>query len=286
MYPAKFEYHRATSLDEAFQLLASSDDAKFIAGGHSLIPMMKMRLAQPSAVVDISRLDSLRGIETDGDHIRVGALTTHATIAASEALRQNCAVLADAAAEIGDVQVRNRGTIGGNIAHADPGSDLPAALVALGATVELRSPNGERSVAAKDFFLDLLTTDLGMDELVIAVRVPVLGDNTGSAYLKFEHPASGYAVVGAAAWVTMDGGSCRGAGLAINGVTATPFDGNELAQTLVGGDASDDEIETAVAGMAPEDPMADVYASGDYRVHLAKVYAKRALMAARNAALT
>lgn len=285
MYPAKFDYHRATSLDEAFQLLAASEDAKFIAGGHSLIPMMKMRLAQPSAVVDISRLDSLRGIEIDGDHVRIGALSTHAEIAASSKLRQHCAVLAEAAAEIGDVQVRNRGTIGGNIAHADPGSDLPAALVAVGATIDLRSPNGERSVDAKDFFLDLLTTDLGMDELVVAVRVPTQGANTGSAYLKFEHPASGYAVVGAAAWVSMDGGSCRGAGLAINGVTATPFDGNEFVHALVGGDASDDEIANAVAAMAPEDPMADVYASGDYRVHLAKVYAKRALVAARNAAL-
>ena len=285
MYPAKFDYHRASSLDEAFQLLAASDDAKFIAGGHSLIPMMKMRLAQPTAVVDISRLDGLRGIDVAGDHVRIGSLSTHAEIAASAKLQQHCAVVAEAAAEIGDVQVRNRGTIGGNIAHADPGSDLPAALVAVGATIDLRSPNGERTVAAKDFFLDLLTTDLGMDELVIAVNVPAQGANTGSAYLKFEHPASGYAVVGAAAWVEMDGGSCRGAGLAINGVTATPFNGNDLVQGLVGGDASDDEIANAVAGMAPEEPMADVYASGDYRVHLAKVYAKRALIAARNAAL-
>ncbi len=285
MYPAQFDYKRATSVEEALALLTEADDVKFIAGGHSLIPMMKLRLAQPEMVVDIARIDALRGITEEGDGVRIGALTTHAEIAASSVLHEHCGLIAEAAAEIGDTQVRNRGTIGGNIAHADPGSDLPAALIAAGATVHLQSASSTRTVAAADFFLDLLTTDLSHDELVVAVTIPSLGRSTGCAYLKFEHPASGYAVVGAAAWVKMENRQCSGAGLAINGVTATPFNGNEIAQSLVSTDASDDRIAAAVESVQPEDPMADVFASADYRAHLARVFAKRALVSARDRAV-
>ena len=284
MYPAQFDYKRATTVEEALALLGEADDVKFIAGGHSLIPMMKLRLAQPEMVVDIARIAELNGITEDAGVIRIGALTTHAEIAASPILHSHCSLIAEAAAEIGDTQVRNRGTIGGNVAHADPGSDLPATLIAAGATLHLQSASGSRTVAAADFFVDLLTTDLRDDEMVVAITVPSLGSSTGCSYLKFEHPASGYAVVGAAAWLKMENGQCTGAGLAINGVTATPYNGNEIVQSLVSTDASDDRIAATVEGIQPNEPMADVFASADYRAHLARVFAKRALISARGRA--
>ncbi len=282
MYPAQFDYRRAGSVDEALGLLQEHEDAKLMAGGHSLIPMMKLRLAQPPMVVDIGRLDELKGISAAGADVRVGALTTHAEIAASEVLAARCAVLAEAAGHIGDAQVRNRGTIGGNIAHADPGSDIPPVLVLLGASIHLQSPSGARSVAAADFFQDLLMTDVGEDEILTHVRVPTLGAGTGAAYLKFEHPASGYAVVGAAASVTVDQGRCTSAGLVVGGVGATPTAVD--VSSLVGGDLSDDAIAAAASGLDTEYPIGDIFASGDYRVHVGGVYGKRALAAARDRA--
>jgi carbon-monoxide dehydrogenase medium subunit len=285
MYPAPFEYVRASSIDEALSLLGASEDAKLIAGGHSLIPMMKLRLAQPARVIDIGRIGELRGITAGGGSVRIGALTTHAAVAASPELRQHCPLIAEAAHEIGDAQVRNRGTIGGNVAHADPGSDYPPVLRALGATLHLQGPGGARAVAAADFFVDLLTTDLRADELITAVELPVQGAGTGSAYLKFEHPASGYAVVGAAATLSLDGaGKVTGGGLALGGVTATPLSGDAVIAALVGGDASDAAIQEAVGNLSAEDPLGDVFASGSYRVHLAKVYGRRALAKARDRA--
>ncbi len=282
MYPAKFEYQRAKSVEEALSLLEGNEDAKLLAGGHSLLPMMKMRLAQPGTLIDIGRLTELKGIEAGADSVRVGSLTTHAEIAASEVLASVCPLLAEAAAEIGDPQVRNRGTIGGNLSHADPGSDLPAVIKALGGTIHLKSTSGERSVAADDFFIDLLTTDLGEAEIVTAVELPTQAAGSGSAYVKFEHPASGYAVVGAAAVVTMEDGSCTAAALCFNGVTATPLRADVSA--LVGGPADDAAIAAALEGLEAEDPMADVFASGEYRVHLARVLGRRALKAARDRA--
>ena len=284
MYPAKFDYVRAGSVAEALELLQQNDDAKLLAGGHSLIPMMKMRLAQPATLIDIGRIDDLKGISVADGKVRIGALTTHAEIAASSDVQSQCGLVAEAAGEVGDNQVRNRGTIGGNIAHADPGSDLPATLVATGATIHLQGPGGTRTVAAADFFVDLLTTDLGMDELVTAIEVPVLSEGTGSCYAKFEHPASGYAVVGAAAWVTLDGGQCTAAGLALNGVTATPLAPQSVLDAIIGSDLSDDAIASAAGTLEAEDPLGDVFASGEYRTQLGKVYAKRALICARDRA--
>ena len=286
MYPAQFDYVRANSVEEALRLLGEHEDAKLIAGGHSLIPMMKLRLAQPPTVIDIGRIAELKGITANGGSVRIGSLTTHNQIAASSELAEHAPFVAEAAGHIGDNQVRNRGTIGGNIAHADPGSDLPATLLAAGATIHLQGNDGPRTVSASDFFVDLLTTDLGEDEVVIAVEVPSLSareGKTGSAYLKFEHPASGYAVVGAAAWVTTGtDGNCTGAGLALNGATAAPLDGSAVASTLVGSAPTDEAIEAAVAGLVVDEPMGDLFASEEYRAHLAKVYAKRALKAARD----
>ena len=285
MYPANFDYHRAGSVAEALDLLGQNEDAKLIAGGHSLLPMMKLRLAQPSQLIDIGGLSDLKGISAGEGSIRIGALTTHAEIAASAELAEGCAIVAEAAAEIGDPQVRNRGTIGGNLSHADPASDLPGVVLALGGTIEIVGKGGGRAVAAADFFVDLLTTALGEDEILAAVTVPTLGTGTGSAYLKFEHPASGYAVVGAAAIVTMSGGSCESASLCFNGVTATPLSADAVGGALAGGSADDAAIDAAVdSNLSVDDPLSDVFASGDYRAHIAGVYAKRALREARGRA--
>ncbi len=287
MYPAKCDYHRAASAAEAVDLLGQHDNAKLLAGGHSLIPMMKLRLAEPAALIDIGCIAELRGVSESGDTIRVGALTTHAEIAASEVLGTRCSLLAEAAGQIGDPQVRNKGTIGGNIAHADPASDLPAVLVALGATVHVLGAGGERAVAAGDFFVDLLTTDLQAGEIVTAVEVPASAPGSGSAYLKVEHPASGYAVCGAAASVSFDGGSCAAAALAFNGVAAVPVDAQAVAGALIGTAADDGTIASAIeAHLAIEDPLGDLHASGEYRVALARTYGRRALEKARDRALS
>lgn len=280
MYPAQFDYHRASNIDEAIRLLGELDDAKLIAGGHSLIPMMKLRLAQPGAVVDIGRISDLKGVTRGGDSCRVGALTTHNEIASSEVLQGCCQVLAEAAGKVGDPAVRNKGTIGGNIAHADPASDLPAALLAAGATIHLQGPGGARSVAASGFFKGLLETDMGEDEILTHVEVPCQGAGTGSAYVKFEHPASGYAICGAAAVVTPGGN----VSLAFNGVTAAAHAASDVGQALSGSDVGDDAIAKALTGLSIDDPLGDVQASGEYRVQLAKVYGKRAIQAARGRA--
>jgi carbon-monoxide dehydrogenase medium subunit len=285
MYPARFDYHRASSVAQALDLLGSKQDAKLLAGGHSLLPMMKLRLAQPANLIDIGGLRELSGIERSGSSVRIGALTTHAELAASDTLKRACPIVAEAAAKIGDQQVRNRGTIGGNVTHADPGSDLPAVVRALDATLHLQSKNGKRSVKAADFFVDLLTSAVGEGEILVAIEVPVLGDGAGSAYLKFEHPASGYAVVGAAAIVRMKNGKCESARLCFNGVTATPLDAQAVAGALAGKAADDAAIDAAVNGnLKADDPLGDVFASGEYRVHLAKVFGRRALKLARDRA--
>lgn len=289
MYPASFEYFRPESIGDAVHLLGEHDDAKLLAGGHSLIPMMKLRLAQPQVLIDIGRVEDLRGVHWSDGVLKIGALTTHADLASSEEIRAHCSLIAEAAAQIGDPAVRNKGTIGGNIAHADPASDLPAVLVAAEATVVLTGPKGERRVAARDFFQDLLMTDLGEDEILTRVEVPdIHGDSghTGAAYLKAEHPASGYAVCGAAAIVRKNAdGTCASARLAFNGVSATPYTSDALSKELEG-----TKLDDAILGQAVndhihiDDPLGDIHASGLYRMELAKVYGRRALRAARDRA--
>ena len=285
MYPASCDYYRAASLDEAVALLGEHPEARLLAGGHSLIPLMKLRLAQPTALIDIGRVAELGGIEVTDAGVRIGALATHAEIAGSPELTRACPLLGEAAAQIADPQVRNKGTLGGNIAHADPGSDLPGVLVAIDAKVHLRGPDGARSVSAREFFTDLLTTAMAPGEVLVGVEAAALGAGTGSAYLKVEHPASGYAVCGAAAVVRMEGGSVAAASLAFNGVTITPYLATAVTDALMGGDASDAAIEAAVDGhLAVNEPMGDLHASGEYRVHLAAAYGKRALQRARDRA--
>jgi len=251
--PAEFTYHRAASLDEAISFLAELDDSRPLAGGHSLLPAMKLRLATPAALVDIGSIPGLAGIERDGDDIRIGALTTHAAVAASELVRSYCPALSDAAALIGDRQVRNRGTIGGSLAHADPGADYPTVVTALGATITAVGKNGSREIPAGEFFTGIFTTALEPGELVTSVRVPAV---TGAAYVKHKHPASGYAVVGVASVV-----SASGPRIVVGGVTGTPVE-----VTVV------KEVAGALSGA-----IGDTYASAAYRTHLATVLARRAL---------
>ncbi len=278
--PAEFTYHRPTSLDEAIGLLAKDGDARPLAGGHSLLPIMKLRLAEPQAIVDIGRLPGLDGIEVDGDELRIGALATHASVAASELVREKCRVLATTAEGIGDRQVRNRGTIGGSLAHADPGADYSTVITALGATVVVRGPDGEREVLADDFFTGVFTTALQQGELVTAVRVRGV---ESAAYVKHRHPASGYAVAGVAVVLRPEA-----ARIVVGGVTGTPVRATEAEQVMEIGIAPVDEA--AIAAVAEKVPAAlpgalsDTYASGEYRVHLAQVLAKRAIKAALEAA--
>jgi len=277
--PAPFTYHRASSVEEAVSLLAELDDARLLAGGHSLLPAMKLRLSTPAAIVDIGRIPGLAAIERDGDALRIGALATHAAVASSDIARRDCPMLSEAAALIGDRQVRNRGTIGGSLAHADPGADYPTVAQALGATIVTAGPNGTRELAAEEFVTGLFTTALEPGELITSVRVPV---TRGAAYAKHKHPASGYAVAAVAAVVSSEGGSVKRARIVVGGVTGVPVDAEAAAAALVGSPPSEETIASAAAKVSEAlgDALGDTYASAAYRRHLATVLARRALATA------
>jgi len=281
MIPSAFDYYAPDSLDEALKLLAEQPEAKLLAGGHSLLPMMKLRLAAPRAVVDLGRVPGLRHLGEDGDRIVVGAMTTHAEIEKSELLRRRAPLLAEAAAEIGDVQVRNRGTIGGAAAHADPAADYPAALLALDAEFVLVGGRGTRTIAAKDFFLDMLTTALQAGEILTEIRFAADAPHTGSAYKKLHQPASGFAIVGVAARVRLDGGYCAAAAVGVTGVAPKPYRAAAVERVLVGQTLDAKRIAQAAAKAAEGiEPLADLHASARYRRAMAKVFTRRALTAA------
>jgi aerobic carbon-monoxide dehydrogenase medium subunit len=284
MYAADFEYHRARSIAEAQQLLSSTPGAKLLAGGHSLIPLMKLRLAAPAAVIDIGRVEELRGIAATPDGLRIGALTTHAELAASAEVRRSAVALAEAAAIVGDPAVRNRGTIGGNIAHADPASDLPTVLVALGARIVAIGPRGERTIEAAQFFTGIMSTALGEDEIVSSIVVPARAPGQGSAYEKFAHPASRYAVVGAAAIVTIAAGTCSSVAVALGGLLPHAKRLSFVERALTGKAPTDANLTAAAEGSIAADLgtdiSGDIYASAEYRAAVAPVYVKRALAAA------
>ncbi len=279
MYPASFEYHRVATVEEAVGLLTRhKDDAKLLAGGHSLIPMMKLRLAQPKHLVDIGRVKTLSGIREEGGHFVIGALTTHYAVESSAAIKQKCPMLSEAAAMIGDPQVRNYGTIGGSVAHADPAADWPAVLLALGAEIKAVGPKGARTIKADDFFKDLFTTALGPDEVLTEIHIPT-GGHGGAAYVKHPHPASRFAVCGVAAAVTLDGtGKCKSAHVGVTGVgsKATRAKGVEAA---LAGKTLDTAAITAAAQKAADgiDINADLQGSVEYKAHLTRVYTRRAL---------
>lgn len=286
MYPPTFDYVRANSVEEAVQLLQEhGDNAKLIAGGHSLIPAMKLRLMAPAVLIDISRL-GLDTIMVDrGYGLRVGALATHHAIASSDEVHQHAAALAEAASVVGDVQVRNRGTIGGNLAHADPASDLPAAVLALGGEIHVTGPNGSRTIPADEFFLGLFTTALEPNEIITNIVFPNIGfKRVRSAYEKFPHPASGYAVVGVAVSLETDGDTITTARVAANGAFDHATRLTAVEDALTGATLSAETLsaaaEKAADGFSTDDFMADLFASSEYRAHLLKVYTKRALLRA------
>jgi aerobic carbon-monoxide dehydrogenase medium subunit len=275
-----FEYHDPSTLQEAIALLTQyGGEAKILAGGHSLLPIMNLRLAQPKALIDIGKIPGLSGIREEDGTLVIGAMTTHYLVESSSLLKQKLPILPETAAVIGDVQVRNRGTIGGSIAHADPAGDFPAAAVALDMQLKAVGPRGERTISAREFFVDILTTALQPDEILTEIRVPAMAPRTGSAYEKFPNPASRYAIVGAAAVVTTDGnGVCQKASVGLNGVTGKPVAAVGVEQALVGKRLTGQAIQEA-SGKAADglEPLGDIFASAAYRAHLARVYTKRAL---------
>jgi carbon-monoxide dehydrogenase medium subunit len=271
--PQEFEYTAPATLQEALALIEGGD-RKVLAGGMSLIPLMKLRLAAPGEVVDIGRLPGLSGIEESGGVVRVGATATHHSIEISPVLRSKCPLLSEAAAHIGDVQVRNMGTIGGSVAHADPAADYPAALLALEAKFRLVSAKSERTVDAAEFFLDAFTTALEPGELIAEVQVAIEDASEGHRYEKVAHPASGFAVVGVAARIKKSGGKITMARIGITGMGPKAFRATAAEQALESGK----DVAAAVATIGVnEEANTDLYADADYRRHLARVYAARAI---------
>jgi carbon-monoxide dehydrogenase medium subunit len=283
MIPTPFDYLTPATLDEALALLTQhSDEAKILAGGHSLIPAMKLRLATPQILIDIGRIKDLAYIREEGDEVRIGAMTTHYQIESNDRLRELCPLLTECAASIGDVQVRNRGTIGGSLAHADPAADWPAAIIALRADMVAASTKGDRVIKADDFFVDMLTTALAPGEILREIRIPAGGGRSGQSYLKVAQPASGFAVVGVAVALTRDaGGACQSAGVGITGVASVAYRAAAVEQALVGSPLDEQGITRAAA--AATDGVSingDLYASEAYRAHLAQVYTRRAIQTA------
>ena len=274
MFPAPFDYKRVDSTEEALSLVSEyGDDAKLLAGGHSLLPLMKLRLAQPTVLVDIGRISDLSYIRESGDHIAIGALTRHKDVETSQLLRQHVPLLADTASHVGDRQVRHRGTIGGSIAHADAASDLPATVLALGATFVVRSAAGQREISASDFFLGFLENAMAADEMLTEIRVPKI-TGAGSSYIKFNRRAQDWAIVGVAAWRN-NGNS----GVALVNMGSTPILAASVSKALASGASIADAAELACA---EADPQSDNNASSEYRRHLATVLVRRALEQSSN----
>ena len=280
MFPASFEYHRAGSVKEALALLRQfGEEGKLLAGGHSLLPMMKLRLAQPGHLVDIGAIRELGAIREEGGRIVIGAATTHSQVETSDLVKSKLGLLAEAAATIGDVQVRNRGTIGGSLAHADPAADYPAAVLALEAEIRLESESGARNVKAGDFFVDLLTTAAAPGEILTQVSFAPIAPRAGAAYLKHPQPASGFALVGVAALLKLDArGDCESLQVGVTGLGPKAFRAKAVESAL-GGKAPNEKNIAAAAAHAADgiDPMADIHASADFRAELARVYTRRAL---------
>jgi aerobic carbon-monoxide dehydrogenase medium subunit len=283
MIAQKFEYVVPTSLGDAVNLLQKHGHrAKILAGGHSLIPMMKLRLAAPELLIDIGRIPELSYIKEEGSKIRIGALTTHHLIQTSDSIVQRFSALADAAGLIGDIQVRNKGTIGGSIAHADPAADYPASILALDSTIVTLGPQGERQIPASRFFVDMMTTALEPNEIVREIQISAKSGKNGSAYLKMAQKASGFAICGAAAVVELDAsGVLANVGIGITGVGNYAFRASKTEATLKGQKPSADLIKAA-CDKASDGIIAleDIHASADYRLDLARIYARRAVEAA------
>jgi len=278
MIPASFGYVRASSLAQAIGLLQNDPDgSKLVAGGHTLIPTLKLRLASPARLIDINGIDELKGIEI-GDRIQIGALTTHAELLASKPLQEVLQIFHEAADLIADPQVRNRGTIGGSLANADPAADWPAVVVALKGELELAGPTGRRRVAAKDFFVDIMTTALEPVEVLVAIHIPRPNPGAQFRYRKIRHPASGYAVVGVAVALSVNDNAVSEAAIAITGATGRAFAAESASAYLIGKPLSSEHIsQAALLASEQAECLSDQYASADYRKHLVKTEVGRAL---------
>jgi carbon-monoxide dehydrogenase medium subunit len=280
--PAKFDYVRPGSLDEAIQALADGgDDVKVIAGGQSLLPLLRLRLAYPELLVDVGGLDELRGVRDGGDALVIGARTTHYQLVHDPLVAEHAGLLAQATATVADPAVRHRGTLGGALAHGDPAGDLPAVILALEATLTARGPNGERQITAADFFVDYLTTSLEPDEILTAIRIPKLGPGWGYRYEKFHRTAQSWATVGVAALVRRSNGSVAEARIGLTNMATVPVRATAAEQAASGAEASRAALNQAAAH-ADEgtEPPGDLHGAPDYRRHLARVLTGRALAAA------
>jgi aerobic carbon-monoxide dehydrogenase medium subunit len=283
MIPAAFDYIAPRSLDEAMRALAThGEDAKLLAGGHSLLPLIKLRLANPTLLVDLSRISGLAEISEQDGEIAVGALATHYQIESSELLKKRCPLLPETARAIGDVQVRNRGTIGGSLTHADPAADWPAAILALGGKLELRGQKGKRTLGAEQFFLGPMTTAIEPTEIVTEIRVPISSRRCGTAYQKMAQQASGFAIVGVAVSVSIDGkGCCEEIGIGVTGLSDKAFRAHAAEERLRGNKLTAKLIEESAARVADGiEPLEDLHANPQFRAHLARVYAARAIQQA------
>jgi carbon-monoxide dehydrogenase medium subunit len=283
MFPSTFEYVRAKSVQDALSWLAKpGSKAKLLAGGHSLIPAMKLRLNSPATLVDITGIGALSKISKTGGKVHVGALATHRMVEYSKVVQSNCPVLAEVASKIGDPQVRNHGTIGGSLAHADPAADYPAIALALGAEIEVTGKTKKRVIPADKFFKGLFETALSPKEIITKISFPVLGKGRAAAYAKFPHPASRFAVVGVAVMVAVDGkGKCKDARVAVTGAAAAAFRATAVEKALIGAALNEETINASAAKAADaENLLSDLIASAEYRAHLCTVMAKRALQAA------
>ncbi len=281
MIPAPFDYVAPTTIDEALAALRGEGDVKLMAGGQSFIPVMRLRLAAPDMVVDLGKIDELRGVRDDGDAIVIGAMTTHDEVLKDPLVAEHAAILAAATDTVADRQVRHRGTFGGALAHADPAGDLPAVALALDAEMVIAGAGGRRTVAAKDFFLDYLTTAVSEDELLVEIRIPKLGSGWGMHYEKFNRVAQAWSIVAVAAVVKVENGTITAARIGLTNMSSVPVRASGVEEALAGVAATAEAIGTA-AQRADEgtNPTSDLNAKADYRIHLAKVLTKRAVMTA------
>jgi carbon-monoxide dehydrogenase medium subunit len=286
MIPGAFEYHRPGSLDEVVALLtAHGDEGRLLAGGHSLVPMMKLRLANPSHLIDLGAVDALRGIEEAAGAIRIGAMTTQAEVITSELLAEKIPILRETALQIADPQVRYCGTIGGNVANGDPGNDMPAVMLALGADFVARGPSGERTIAARDYYRAAFTTALADDEVLTALRIPVPRAGHGWAYEKMKRKVGDYATAAAAVIVVMEGGACRDARVALTNLADVSLLADAAGQALIGTPVDGAAIEKAAeAAVAITDPASDLRGPAEFRKHVAGVMVRRATLRARERA--
>ena len=286
MIPGNFEYHAPTSLADALALMVQyGDEAKIIAGGHSLLPMMKLRFAEPEHLVDINNIASLKGIREENGSIVIGSMTSESDLIASALLQEKCPLLPEAAKLIADPQVRNRGTIGGDIAHGDPGNDHPALMLALDAIFTLVGPNGSREVNASDFFLGTFYTALEADEIMTEIKFAPQAANTGASYHKLKRKTGDFATAAAAAVIQMSGNTCQSARISLTNLGATALRASEAEAVLVGQEISDDLINQAAAkAMEICDPAEDLRGDAEYKTHMGGVMTRRAIKDAINRA--